>query len=123
MTAVMIVYLLMSLGDESMSGLCGERAHSISNEGLTMFEVTEEWLKKYTAFIGQPYGVPKECYVLTKDQALLLNEPWPLTRGWYQRALGKTLTDAERMRFEFRLTKKQARKMFPTASLQEFTVN
>ncbi|MGH7745246.1 MAG: hypothetical protein ACREQ5_10680 [Candidatus Dormibacteria bacterium] len=70
------------------------------------FIITMEWLKKHTQ--SNPYA-----WCLTKDQAWILKEPTSGNSGWRERAVGTTINDEQKLRFEQRLTIQQAKHYSP----------
>ena len=75
-----------------------------------MFVITSDWLKKSTQGPFSSY-LQMHSQVLTRDQANVLGEGWPLISGWFERAIGKQLTEDQRIRFEARLKKKDVRRL------------
>lgn len=64
-----------------------------------MFVVTHQWL-----MLNQ-----SRRNGWTADQLQAINVPWPPPRGWMHSAIGKTITDQQRTRFEMAMRAKQAR--------------
>jgi hypothetical protein len=68
-----------------------------------MFIVTSKWL--LSNLTKTPHG-----HIITVDQAKIIGERFPLVAGWIDRAVGKTISEDDKQRFELRLTKKQAKR-------------
>lgn len=73
---------------------------------MDRFVINMDWLKEHTQC--NPF-----TWSLTRDQAAIVGEPFPLTSGWRERTIGKTLTPDQVKRFEARLTIKKAKRYAP----------
>lgn len=64
-----------------------------------MFIVTEDWIREHCSARGG----------WTRDQLEVLGAPWPPVQGWIGRAVGQSISPAQRERFEAGRRSKQAR--------------
>lgn len=64
-----------------------------------MHQITDQWLKQFAT----------EHAAWTADQFAQIGILWPPQHGWKSKVIGKFITDAQRLRFEQRLTVKQAK--------------
>jgi hypothetical protein len=64
-----------------------------------MFVVTHAWLMQHQS--------RRDAW--TADQLRCIGIEWPPARGWKHRAIGKTISDQQKARFEMAMRAKRAR--------------
>jgi hypothetical protein len=62
-----------------------------------MFKVSREWIDQFCTEAGG----------WTRDQLEVIGIEWPPIKGWKAKAIGRELTDEQRLRFESRIPAKE----------------